>query len=226
MKPHLWFTLYSLLKLGASKKPVKISTTELAEVMGSSQQSASRHLQVLERDGFIRRRMGPGGSLLEITGEGLGELSHILHELRWHVEGGEAEAVVLEGEVVSGLFEGAYYVSKEGYRSQIVERLGFEPFPGTLNLMIREEDHELRRQVEKGPSVRLDGFRDGERAFGAANCYGLLLNDEVEGAMIVADRTSHDMSIMEVIAPVYLRRRFSLADGDTVKVAFLPQRGA
>ncbi len=226
MKPHLWFTLYSLLKLGASKKPVKIPTTELAEVMGSSQQSASRHLQVLERDGFIRRRMGPGGNLLEITGEGLGELSHVLHELRWHVEGGEAEAVVLEGEVVSGLFEGAYYVSKEGYGSQIVEKLGFEPFPGTLNLMIREEDHELRRQVEKGPSVRLEGFRDGERAFGAANCYGLLLNDEVEGAMIVADRTSHDMSIMEVIAPVYLRRRFSLADGDTVKVAFLPQRGA
>ncbi len=226
MKPHLWFTLYSLLKLGASKKPVKISTTELAEVMGSSQQSASRHLQVLERDGFIRRRMGPGGSLLEITGEGLGELSHVLHELGWHIEGGEAEAVVLEGEVVSGLFEGAYYVSKEGYGSQIVEKLGFEAFPGTLNLMIREEDHELRRQVEKGPSVRLEGFRDGERAFGAANCYGLLLNDEVEGAMIVAERTSHDMSIMEVIAPVYLRRRFSLADGDTVKVAFLPQRGA
>jgi riboflavin kinase len=46
------------------------------------------------------------------------------------------------------------------------------------------------------------------------------VNGEVEGALIVADRTGYDLSVMEVIAPVSLRERFGLEDGDVVRVTF------
>ncbi len=42
----------------------------------------------------------------------------------------------------------------------------------------------------------------------------------VEGALIVADRSGYDLSVMEVIAPVDLRGRFGLEDGDLVRLTF------
>lgn len=224
IKPHLWFTLYTLMKMGATSTSIKISTTELSEEIGSSQQSASRHLQVLEEEKLIERTISNEGSTIRVTGEGVAELDLVLKELKWHLEGKGAEAIVFEGEVVSGLFEGAYYISKEGYHRQIVEKLGFEPFPGTLNIKIGEEDYDKRRRLERGDYIRLDGFKDGERAFGAAHCYPCFVEGEIEGALIVAERSSHDYGVMEIISPYYLRRRMELADGDKIRVLFLPLR--
>ena len=224
LKPHLWFTLYALMRLGATKTPVRVSTTELSRIMGGSQQSASRHLQMLEKAGLIQRSTEPGGSRIKVTSSGLGELDLLLQELKWHLEGEDAEAVELEGTVVSGLFEGAYYIGKEGYRRQIEEKLGFDPFPGTLNVRIGEEDYEKRRRLERLPGIKLEGFKDGERSFGACRCYPLTVNGEVDGALIVAERSIHDFNILEVVAPVYLRRHLGLADGDRVRLSFLPLR--
>ncbi|MFA9436020.1 MAG: DUF120 domain-containing protein [Candidatus Bathyarchaeota archaeon] len=224
IKPHLWFTLYTLMKLGASKTPIRISTTQLSEEIGGSQQSASRHLQVLEREGLLERKISTGGSKVTITSAGLAELDLVLQELKWHLEGKEAETIIFEAEVVSGLFQGAYYISKEGYQRQIIHKLGFEAFPGTLNVKIKEEEYNKRQKLERGLSIRLEGFKDEERAFGAARVYPCIINDEEEGAMIVAERSSHDYSVMEIISPLYLRRKMELADGDKIKLAFLPLR--
>ena len=224
IKPHLWFTLYSLLMLGGGKSPVKVSTTELSRVLGGSQQSASRHLQLLDELGLVTRRIDSDGSLITITEGGLSALDEVLQELKTHLEGSGSEVFVFDGIVVSGLFEGAYYISREGYRNQIREKLGFDPFPGTLNVKLVQEDFEKRRRLEKHPSVILEGFKDGERSFGACKVYPLLLNDEIRGALIVADRTIHDLSTMEIVSPVYLRRHFGLSDGDKIKVSFLSPR--
>ena len=212
------------MKLGASKTPIRISTTQLSDKIGGSQQSASRHLQVLEKEGLLERTIGSGGSKVTITSAGLAELDMILQELKWHLEGKEAETIILEGEVVSGLFQGAYYISKEGYQRQIKAKLGYEAFPGTLNVKIKEEEYDKRQKLERGPSIRLNGFKDDEREFGAARVYPCIINDEEEGAMIVAERSSHDYSVMEIISPQYLRRKMELADGDKIKVAFQPLR--
>lgn len=212
------------MKLGASKTPIRISTTQLSEEIGGSQQSASRHLQVLEREGLLERKISTGGSKVTITSAGLAELDLVLQELKWHLEGKEAETIIFEGEVVSGLFQGAYYISKEGYQRQIIHKLGFEAFPGTLNVKIKEEEYNKRQKLERGLSIRLEGFKDEERAFGAARVYPCIINDEEEGAMIVAERSSHDYSVMEIISPLYLRRKMELADGDKIKLAFLPLR--
>ena len=212
------------MKLGASKTPIRISTTQLSEEIGGSQQSASRHLQVLEREGLLERKISTGGSKVTITSAGLAELDLVLQELKWHLEGKEAETIIFEGEVVSGLFQGAYYISKEGYQRQIIHKLGFEAFPGTLNVKIKEEEYNKRQKLERGLSIRLEGFKDEERAFGAARVYPCIINDDEDGAMIVAERSSHDYSVMEIISPQYLRRKMELADGDKIKVAFLPLR--
>jgi riboflavin kinase len=93
-----------------------------------------------------------------------------------------------------------------------------------LNIRINEEDISKRKKLERGEYIRLEGFRDGERAFGAAHCFPCLINDEIEGALIVAERSSHDYSVMEIISPHYLRRKMGLADGDIIRLTFIPIR--
>ena len=43
---------------------------------------------------------------------------------------------VIEGTVVTGRGEGAAFTQLEWARQQFVERLGIDPFPGTLNLIL------------------------------------------------------------------------------------------
>ena len=102
--------------------------------------------------------------------------------------------------------------------------LGFDPFPGTLNVKIREEDYERRRRLERSPTALIEGFKDGERSFGSAKLYQVLINDEIKGALIVADRTIHDLSVMEIVSPSYLRRYYKLVDGDPIKLFFQTSR--
>jgi len=224
LKPFLWFTLYGLLNIGAGSMPVKVSTTRLSDILSVSQQSASRHLMLLEEMGLVSRRIDADGTMLRITEDGLRALNEVFHGLRRHLEGGEAEAFVFEGVVFSGLEEGGYYLGKAEYRDQIRERLGFEPYPGTLNLRLREADLERRRQLEMLPAVVITGFRNLERTFGSGRCYPAVVNDEVEGALVVADRTTYDLSVMEIISPVYLRGCFGLRDGDAVRVSISSPR--
>jgi len=218
LRPFLWFTLYELLVLGVASGAVRISTVRLAGLLGCSQQSASRHLRLLEEMGLVSRRLGADGSLIRITRAGLEALSEVYYGMRGWIEGGGEEVLVFEGSVFSGMSQGGYYVSQPFYREQLREMLGFDPYLGTLNLRLREGFLEQRRVLEGWPAIRIEGFRGEDRAFGGGRCYPLVVNDEVEGALVVADRTSYDLSVMEVIAPVSLRERFGLEDGDTVRL--------
>jgi len=219
--PSLWFTLLELARLGGLRGTVRVSTTELAERLDCSQQSASRHLRALEAAGLVSRRIGSDGSLIRLTADGRGALEGVYMTLRRELEPVVGEIFEFEGTVFSGMYQGGYYISRPGYRDQIVQKLGFDPYPGTLNLRIKEADIEQRRRLDAMPGIHLEGFRDSDRAFGGARCYPLLVNGEVEGAMIVADRTSYDLSVLEVISPFRLRERFGLEDGDTVRVTFV-----
>jgi riboflavin kinase len=220
IKPFLWFTLYQLMKLGAVSLPIITSTSELSSTLGCSQQSASRHLKLLEEMGLIERKIEQKGSHIKITPRGCETLENVYRELQYFMYGEPSKPLIIEGEVVSGLYQGGYYISREGYREQIKEKLGFEPFPGTLNIKIPPEEFEKRRRLENRQAIILEGFRNEDRAYGSCKCYPVLVNGEVEGALIVAERTIHEPDIMEIISPVYLRKSLELTDGDQVTVVF------
>ena len=55
----------------------------------------------------------------------------------------------LEGEVTSGLGKGKYYMSKQVYQEEFDDKLGFRPFPGTLNLKVDEEERKKFEEEEK-----------------------------------------------------------------------------
>jgi len=219
LKPILWFTVYRLAEMGAQSRLVKISTKDLAERLSVSQQTASRHLIELEKLGLIERQITARGELVRITGRGSEEIRRIYLSLHSLSEAGAPTVISIEGVVFTGLGEGAYYISQKGYRKQIVDKLGFDPYPGTLNLKLTSNiDLRTRGELDAYPAIEIKGFKDRLRTFGPAKCYRAIINDEVKGAVITAMRSHYDTSIIEVIAPTYLRNRLKLRDGDKVKV--------
>ena len=218
---HL-FTLLKLAEMGAHRRTAKISTEYLAGKLGASQQTASRYLIELEGKGWIERTITPEGCLIRITGAGMKELNKLYLMLRVLMEASYPPSITLEGTVFTGFGEGAYYISKESYRKQFIEKLGFDPYPGTLNLkLVTEYDLKTRNELEAYPSVEIEGFKDEDRTFGPVKCYPVIMENEVKGALILALRSHYDASVLEIIAPVALRKRLKLKDGQKVKVEVL-----
>lgn len=222
---RLWkhfFVLYKLAEMGASRRTVKVSTEYLAEKIGASQQTASRYLIQLEKMRWIKRNITPEGCLVRITDSGLVELKKLYSSLRLIMEAEYPPSVTLEGVLFSGLGEGAYYVTKDGYRKQFIEKLGFNPYPGTLNLKLTTEyDMKTRSELEAYPGIEIEGFKDESRTFGSVRCYPALINNKVKGAVVCALRSHYNSSVMEIIAPTFLRTRLKLKDGNKVKIEIL-----
>ncbi|TET27131.1 MAG: DUF120 domain-containing protein [Candidatus Bathyarchaeum sp.] len=218
----LFFTLYKLAELGASSRTIKVSTEYLSEKIGASQQTASRHLINLEKMEWIKRTITPEGCLTKITSQGVAELKKLYSELRLIFESAYPPSITLEGVLFSGLGEGAYYVTKEGYRKQFMERLGFDPYPGTLNIKLTTEyDIKSMSELEAYPAIELEGFKDESRTFGPVKCYPAIINNKAKGAVIYALRSHYGSSVLEIISPTFLRSHLKLKDGNKVKVEIL-----
>ena len=218
----LFFSLYKLAELGASSRTIKVSTEYLAEKIGSSQQTASRHLISLEKIDWIKRTITSDGCLIKITSLGVSELRKLYSELRLIFESDYPPSITLEGILFSGLGEGAYYVNKEGYRKQFLEKLGFDPYPGTLNIKLTTDyDNKVLSELETYPAIVLDGFQDESRTFGPVKCYPAVINNRVKGAAIYAMRSHYGSSVLEIVSSVYIRNALKLKDGNKVKVEIL-----
>lgn len=211
--------LLKLAETGAYKRTAKVSTEYLAKKLGISQQTASRYLIELERKGLIQRNITPNGSLIRIEENGTLELQKLYSCLKVLMEKAYPPSVILEGTVFTGFGEGAYYISKEFYRKQILAKLGFEPYPGTLNLKLSTDyDIKTRLELEAYPAIEVLGFQNQDRTFGHVKCYPATIGNKIKGALVTALRSHYDASVLEIIAPVCLRKQLCLKDGHKVKI--------
>lgn len=106
------------------------------------------------------------------------------------------------------------------YQKQFFERLGYYPYPGTLNLRLHPTSLEIRKKLETKEWMVINGFTSENRTFGDARC----LPCRIEGipcAIIVPGRTHYPDDIIEIISAVELRKDLDLSDKDklTVKVS-------
>src|SRR5438445_5545875 len=127
-------TLIELVKLGARRRLVPLSTSELGRVLHLTQQGASVRLLELEKEGMIERGRVGRRLGVRLTSRGYDQVTSLYAELKGVMN--RREEFLVKGGVVSGMREGGYYVSLGGYRRQLTTLLVFIPFPGTLNLRL------------------------------------------------------------------------------------------
>jgi len=206
---------------GAIAGEVKTSCASLAERLDASTQTASRRLQRLETAGWVDRETVSDGQWVTLTDDGERGLRAEYADYRAIFEG--QESVALEGRVTSGMGEGRHYITLPGYMAQFTDRLGYEPFPGTLNVDLTTASVRRRQALEAMEPVPIDGWEDDDRTYGPAVCYPATVEtadgDVYEEVHTIApERTHHDDDQLELIAPEKLRDELALDDDDIVTV--------
>ncbi len=209
-------SLKNLALLGAIDRPIKISSSEFSEHISSSSKTAARMLKNLEDDGFIARKLVSGGQIVTITNNGIKLLKTEYADYQ-NIFCNECEAVELHGNLITGLGEGQYYIGLDGYKHQFEKILDFTPFPGTLNVQLTDLSNSLRNKVDMIHAATVTGFTDGKRTFGGGKCYPVKI-EEIDGAVIVPDRSHYPNDLLEIIAPVNLRKTLGLRDGDLINI--------
>lgn len=215
-------TLRRIALDGGLAGETKLSCSGLAGDLDVSTQTASRRLQHLEEAGLIERETVGDGQWVSITDAGERALRREYESYRRVFE--EPEVIELRGAVTSGMGEGRHYISLSGYMAQFRERLGYEPFPGTLNLDLDTESVRTRMGLSGFEPIPIDGWEDEERTYGPAVCYPASVTttdgDAYDETHVIApERTHHDEDQLELIAPVKLRDELNLADGNVLMVS-------
>ncbi len=111
----------------------------------------------------------------------------------------------MKAQVVSGNGEGAKYV--EVYASKIEKAVGLYPYPGTLNLKIKE--------LPPLEFVEIEGFGK----FGSVELAPCSVNGERAFA-VFPEKGGHRKDVIEVVAEKNLRDFFGLKDGSFVDIQF------
>lgn len=133
------------------------------------------------------------------------------------------EDTKLRGTVTSGVGEGKHFVGLSGYKRQFQEKLGYTPYPGTLNIELDDESAVQRRQLDILCPIWIEGWGDEDRDFGPAICHPVTLTTDAgrtyeQVHMVYPFRTEHDQTELELLAPDNLRETMDLNDGQMVEV--------
>jgi HAD superfamily hydrolase (TIGR01509 family) len=116
----------------------------------------------------------------------------------------------LQGRVVTGRAEASAFMRLPWVVGQVQAKLEFDPFPGTLNLLVERPDalacwSELRKRagsrIEPAPG------------FCAARCYPVSIEGFVRGAILLPEVPGYPEDAIELIAPIQLRETLSVVDG-------------
>lgn len=123
---------------------------------------------------------------------------------------------ILQGRVVAGSQTAAHFTQLDWVQQQCREKLGFAPFPGTLNLIIDRDCFSILADIRSAGAIPL--IPDGNDG-----CAGKVLPVSIggiRGAIVMPDPkvNVHARNVVEVIAPVGLRKSLGLADDQLITV--------
>jgi len=120
--------------------------------------------------------------------------------------------IVLKGTVLNGSGKGKHFVTLPWAQRQFKEKLGFTPYPGTLNLGISGKSD--LNEIKKARGIEIipeKGYEEGK-------CFRALVMGKIWGAVVVLDFPEYPSNLLEVMAPMNLREKLGLQDGMEIEV--------
>ena len=122
------------------------------------------------------------------------------------------EDLILSGTIVTGVQKAAFFTKLDWVRNQCLEKLGFIPFPGTLNIKLHYSSFPLAEKLQKAEGITLI---PPDSNFCEAKTFPVSIG-HVSGAVLIPPPNVkiHENHIIEIISPVRLKSFFGLKDGD------------
>nr|WP_083805463.1 DUF120 domain-containing protein [Vulcanisaeta moutnovskia] len=208
--------LILLVKYGINDRDyVAINLTRLANDVGTTPQNVFKIINRLAEDDLIIKSTINGQLAIKFSQRASEALRFVIDTIRHYLD--ERLVIRLVGNVVSGLGEGSFYMSLDGYVKQFIEKLGFKPYPGTLNIRLKPEYIKYRLYLDALPGIYIEGFSNGVRTYGSVKCFKASIHG-LPGAILLIERTHHGLDTIEIISPYRLRYELGLKDGDEVEV--------
>ncbi len=143
----------------------------------------------------------------------------------------EQARTVVHGRICLGLGEGKVFTQLPWAKKQFIEKLGIDPYPGTLNLSLESPEvialvQSLRTTcVAAGVEIVPDctEFCSGRCFHVALSVAGMDDDDELRGAVVFPEVCSYPADKLEIIASVNVKQSLRVADGDILSVTFVGQ---
>jgi len=212
-----WFdfadVLVPLVEFGGMYGYVRLSGSSLGSLLGISQQAAARRLIKAAEAGFVLKRETPFGFEYRVSQKAQDQLLAFVRTLNL-----PPKAVRIDAKVFSGVGEGRFFLELRGYKKQFEQIFNFKPYPGTLNL---RANRNVLEAFKPFPAKIVNGFRTGGRTYGLVLSYKAKIHYNSQSTECVAvfpQISRYGDDTVEVIAPVSLRRKLGLADGDEVQL--------
>ena len=124
------------------------------------------------------------------------------------------KTLLVKGKVFSGSGEGAKFIQLPWVRKQIAEKLGFIPYPGTLNIKTTGGSRELKELLKDEKAIEISPIE----GFCRGRCFKAILIGNLKCAIIIPEIPNYPENTVEIIALVNLREKFKLKDGDVIEV--------
>ncbi len=131
----------------------------------------------------------------------------------------------LTGVIFSDLGQASSFMALDWVQDLLNQRLGYHPFPATLNIRPKDgEDAQVWRRVQgECVSTPLTAAADGHCG---AKLYRVAICREangvkIDGAVLLPEVDDYPQDKIEIVAPVRLKDHFSVHDGDQLTVEFL-----
>ena len=131
----------------------------------------------------------------------------------------------MKGVVFSDLGRAGAFLGVDWVREAVRERIGFDPYPGTLNLRAHGDDlsrwEEIRRHGAKSVLPSPDpGFCDAFLYAGSLEGWASAAGPRETVAVVVPEVRDYPADKLEIIAAVSLKQTRSVRDGDELTVVF------
>ena len=128
----------------------------------------------------------------------------------------EQNQIRIRGFITSGKGVGKNFVELEWAQKQFREKLGFNPYPGTLNLILSNEEAEKRKKLEKFKGIVIIP----EKGYCKAKCFKAKIKelDEAEAALILPLVPNYPENLIEIISSLNLREKLDLKDGNDIEI--------
>lgn len=114
-------------------------------------------------------------------------------------------------------------MSLDWVRNTLQEKLGFSPFPATLNLRLSEEEAALWKEIRNG-TEGID-FPPPDPSFCSARLFRVIIEavgpGRLSGAVLLPEVEDYPADKVEIVAPLRLKDHFGIRDGDRMTLEFV-----
>lgn len=122
----------------------------------------------------------------------------------------------VRGVIFSDLGKAALFTEIDWVKRQLKEKVGVEPYPGTLNLMVEDSRFLANLKIlRENPGIEIIPEQEN---FCTAYCYKVLLEGRIPGAIIIPHVSDYPLAKLEIVAPVCVKETLKVKDGDTIAV--------